>query len=304
MTLTELKYIIAVAQSRHFGKAAEACFVSQPTLSVAIKKLEDKLGVSIFERAQSEIRITPIGDEIIKQAQKVLDEAAEIKTIAAGGKDQLNSPLRIGAIYTVGPYLFPHLVPALRKIAPEMKLHIVEGLTADLRNKLLQGELDAIIISLPFTESGVLTQKLYSEEFSVLMPNDHKLASKTSITSKTLSKQELLLLGEGHCFRDQIISACPDCITNPAHQETVEGTSLETIRHMVASGLGITILPNSATQIEYYKNRLCTKPFSNPVPKRDVALAWRVSFTRPKAIGALQKALKHCNSLLKHVSFD
>lgn len=289
MTLTELKYVLTLANEKHFGRAAKACHISQPTLSVAISKLESELGVAIFERDRNTVRVTEIGTQIIEQAQRVLDEAGQIKEIALGGKSQLDTPLKVGAIYTVGPYLFPSLIPKLKELAPAMPLLIEEDFTANLRTKLLQGELDVIFVSLPFSEPGVLLQELYDEPFVVLMRKDHALSKKDNIKPTDLHEKEMLLLGEGHCFRKQVIDVCPHCYKNKAN--TVAGTSLETLRHMVASGMGVTVLPSSATQIQFYKSILCTRPFSGKIPQRRIAIAWRVSFTRPKAIGALIQAL-------------
>lgn len=293
MTLTELKYIITLAQAKHFGKAAKACHVSQPSLSVAINKLESELGIAIFERDRQQVRVTEIGQKIVAQARRVLDEAMLIRDIAEGGKSQLTGPLKIGAIYTIAPYLFPNLIPKLKKYAPNMHLIIEEDFTANLRTKLVQGELDAVFVALPFTEPNVVSQGLYDEPFVVLMRKDHVLNKKKHITPSDLSSEDILLLGEGHCFRDQVIEACPNCVKHQnGMQKTIEGTSLETLRHMVASGLGVTILPSTATQIKFYQSILCTKPFGETVPQRRVGLAWRLSFTRPKAIGALIKALQ------------
>lgn len=291
MTLTELRYITALAQEKHFGRAAKACFVSQPTLSVAIHKLEQELGVAIFERDRTHVRVTDIGKQIIAQAQRVQDEVALLDQIAKGSKSQLHEPLRIGAIYTIGPYLFPNLIPRLRSVAPNMPLMIEEDYTANLREKLQQGKLDAIFIALPFTDSGVVTQVLYDEPFVVLMRKDHPLSQQESIKPSDLRAQELLMLGEGHCFRDQVLKVCPHCYAEKGTINVVEGSSLETLRHMVASGMGLTVLPSTATQIQFYQSILCTKPFTGKAPKRRIALAWRVSFTRPKAIGALIEAL-------------
>lgn len=293
MTLTELRYAIALANEKHFGRAAKACHVSQPTLSVAIHKLEADLGVALFERDRNYVRVTDLGEKIIAQARYVLESVDALHDIAQGGKSQLSSPLRVGAIYSLGPYLFPHFVPKLHKIAPDMPLIIQDDYTANLRKKLLNGELDAIFISLPFAEPGVVTQVLFDDPLVVVMRKDHPLSKKSAIKPSDLNSEELLLLGEGHCFRDQVIEACAECYkSDSALTPTVEGTSIETLRHMVASGMGITVLPESATQIQYYKSILCTRPFAGKIPQRRVALAWRVSFTRPKAIGALIEALK------------
>ncbi|WP_051233988.1 hydrogen peroxide-inducible genes activator [Halomonas halocynthiae] len=298
MTLTELRYIVTLAQERHFGHAAERCFVSQPTLSVAVKKLEEELGVALFERSRSAVQTTPLGEKIIAQAQRVLEQAGLINEMASAGRDQLTSPLRLGAIYTIGPYLFPHLIPALTQLAPQMPLYIEEGFTGDLRRKLRNGELDAIIVALPFTEADVVTKPLYDEVFEVLLPADHHWSSRATIDKEDLLSERLLLLGEGHCFRDQILEACPaisHTLNNPDNTLTAEGGSLETIRHMVASRLGITVLPQSAIGTNHYESGLLTsRPFTPPAPERTVAIAWRASFPRHKAIDAVTHAIAQC----------
>ena len=301
MTLTELKYIVTLAQERHFGHAAEKCFVSQPTLSVAVKKLEEELGVALFERSKSAVQMTPIGEKIVEQARKVLEQASSIKEMAQLGKDQLTSPLRLGAIYTIGPYLFPHLVPALNQLAPKMPLYIEENFTAVLRRKLRSGELDAIIVALPFTETDVVTRTIYEEPFELLLPSKHAWGERSEIPICDLAKEKVLMLGEGHCFRDQVIEACPALeanLKNPDQAFVAEGGSLETIRHMVASGLGVTVLPRSAVGASHYApDALITRPFSSPTPSRKVALAWRTSFPRPKAIDAIVDAITQVRNL-------
>lgn len=296
MTLTELRYLVAVARERHFGKAAEACFVSQPTLSVAIKKLEDELGVAIFERGKTDIGITPIGERIIEQAQRVLEDTATITHIAQQGKDQLNGPLQLGAIYTIGPYLLPHIIPTLHEKAPAMPLIIEESYTSRLSERLKHGDLDAIVISLPFDEPGIVTLPLYDEPFFVVAPAKHRWHDRESIDINELASETLLLLGPGHCFRDQVLSACPACnhtaVTEGSIQKTVQGGSLETIRHMVATGMGVTVLPCAAAIPDHYAQQLLTiRPFKEPAPKRRVALAWRNSYPRPKAIEAIKQAI-------------
>lgn len=300
MTLAELKYILAVAREGHFGRAASACFVSQPTLSVAVRKLEEELGVTLFERGTHDVRITPIGAQIIAQAQKVMEEVNAIKDLAEGGRQQLKGVLRLGAIYTIGPYLFPYLIPQLQQLAPEMPLEIKEDFTGNFRNKLRQGEVDVVILSLPFTETGILTLPLYDEPFVVLMPAHHPLSKDTIIDPDKLAKERLLLLGEGHCFRDQVLQACPNCL-NPETDAgnlaptTVAGSSLETIRHMIASGMGCTVIPATAASASLYpSNILVTRHFKPPVPKRTIALAWRSSFPRPQVIDVLVNAIKSC----------
>ena len=299
MTLTELRYIVAVAREKHFGRAAKQCHVSQPTLSVSVKKLEEELGVTIFERGAGEITLTPVGEQIVAQAQRALESADTVKTVAEQGKDQLSGPLRIGAIYTIGPYLFPDLIPALKEVAPDMPLVIEENYTSVLREKLKQGELDMIIVALPFEEQGIVTLPLYEEPFVVLLPSSHPLTERKTIKPEQMEKENVLLLGAGHCFRDHVIEACPDCVPKPGLesdlQHTVEGGSLETIRHMVVSGMGITVVPCTASGADRYSQRLIEiRRFTRPIPTRTVVLSWRVSFPRPKVIDAMRKAVQSC----------
>ena len=290
MTLTELRYIVAVARERHFGRAAEASFVSQPTLSVAVKKLEEELGVSLFERGPGEVTITPAGQKIVAQAQRVLEEAARIKDLAAAGRDPLAGALRLGAIYTIGPYLLPKLIPILRKMAPAMQLHIQENFTHRLSEALKNGEVDVILIALPFDEPGIETRAVYDEPFFVAVPKGHPWENRKRVTSEELTKESLLLLGEGHCFRDQVLEFC-----HTTRSRAIEGGSLETIRHMVASGVGVTVLPATSIAPNGSGGDLIRiLPFSRP-PTRRVALAWRRSFPRPEAIEALRKAILACN---------
>ncbi|MFT7561818.1 MAG: LysR family hydrogen peroxide-inducible transcriptional activator [Flavobacteriales bacterium] len=300
MTLTELRYIVTLAQEQHFGRAAERCFVSQPTLSIAVKKLEEELKVVIFERSKTRVYATPVGEKIIKQAQTVIEAAAAVKDIASSGKNQLTTPMHLGAIFTIGPYLFPHLIPELQARAKDMPLYIEESYTATLRKRIRQGDLDAIVVALPFTEADVLTQTLYEEEFVILMDRNHPLIAFDKIDPSQLDDYNVLLLGEGHCFRDQVLKACPNLKPskndNAAKLRTAaEGSSLETMKHMVASGLGITILPASAASTSpSHTDLLVSRPFVEPVPKRTVALAWRASFPRTQAIDALREAIQCC----------
>jgi LysR family hydrogen peroxide-inducible transcriptional activator len=298
VTLTELRYIVAVARERHFGRAAEACFVSQPTLSVAVKKLEEELGVVLFERGPGEVTTTPIGESIIEQAQRVLEEATRIRELAAGGRDPLAGTLRLGTIYTIGPYLLPKLIPILRRTAPSMQLLIQENFTHRLAEALKHGEVDVIVVALPFGEPGVVTQAVYDEPFLVAVPQRHPWARKKEIAADELSKENMLLLGAGHCFRDQVLDLCATVTRSPNRsgiQRTFEGGSLETIRQMVASGVGITVLPaTSITPGAGAADLIRIRPFAKPVPARRVAIAWRRSFPRPKAIEALRQAILAC----------
>ncbi|MEH6822915.1 MAG: hydrogen peroxide-inducible genes activator [Motiliproteus sp.] len=293
MTLTELRYIVTLAREGHFGRAAERCFVSQPTLSVAVKKLEAELGVTLFERNKNGVQPTPVGLQVVEQAQKVLSEAKRIDELAKNGRDPLTSPLRLGAIYTIAPYLFPQLIPKLRHIAPNMPLYLEEGYTETLRAKLIRGELDAIVIALPFAEPDILIRRLYDEPFMALLPHDHPWSERTCIDATELNQTPLLLLGEGHCFRDQLLEACGG-LSSQGERLVTEGSSLETIRQMVASGLGSTALPLSAINPQQHSPLVKAIPFSDPAPQRTLALAWRASFTRPKAIDILTDTLCQC----------
>jgi len=298
MTLNELRYIVAVARERHFGRAAEACHVSQPTLSVAVKKLEDELGIRLFERRKGDISVTPIGEQVIGQAQRVLEEASGLRQIAAQGKDQLAGPLRLGAIYTIGPYLLPNLIPRLADAAPKMPLVVEENYTAVLSERLKQGDLDVIIISLPFEEPGLRTLPLYEEPFVLLIPSSHPFNQRKRVDVDKLSREDVLLLGSGHCFRDQVLEICPDCLRKSSEghpRHAMEGSSLETIRYMVASGLGVTVLPCTAAGAERFSERLLEiRRFSGKSPSRVVALAWRKSFPRPEAINLLRETIQAC----------
>ena len=300
MTLTELRYIVAVAREKHFGRAAEKCFVSQPTLSVAIKKLEEELGIALFERAASEVRVTEVGNRVIEQAQRVLEGASAIKHIAAAGKDELAGPLRFGAIYTIGPYVTPQLIPLLMKRAPQMPLLIQENYTARLGALLKNGDVDLILLSEPFAEPGIVTQAVYDEPFRVVMPVAHNWAKKARIATADLCSETLLLLSSGNCFRDQVMQTCADArgtkgVFSAGLQQSLEGSSLETIRQMVASGVGITVLPSTAAECRTADIKLtATKPFSAPEPTRRIALAWRKTFPRARAVQVVREALLAC----------
>ena len=295
MTLTELRYIVAVARERHFGRASQACFVSQPTLSVAIKKLEEELGIAIFERANNEVSLTPVGAQVVEQAQRVLEQAGAIKEIAKQGKDPLTGPLRMGVIYTIAPYLLPGLVRLLHKRAPKMELHLQENYTHRLRELLKQGDIDAAILALPFEEPGFVIQPVYDEPFLVAVPRDHEWANRKTVRSVDLKKQTMVLLGTGHCFRDQVLKASPELsrlYAADGMQKTFEGSSLETIRQMVASGTGITVLPASSIPNPVQRDSLLRYvPFASPVPDRRVILVYRKSFPRKAAIEALRRSI-------------
>jgi LysR family transcriptional regulator, hydrogen peroxide-inducible genes activator len=298
MTLTELKYIVAVAREKHFGRAAEACFVSQPTLSVAVKKLEEELDVKLFERGATEVSVTPLGEQIVRQAQVVIEQAASIKEIAKLGKDPISGPLRLGIIYTIGPYLLPDLVRQAIAHVPQMPLMLQENFTAKLLEMLRMGDLDCAIMAEPFPDTGLAIAPLYDEPFVAAVPTGHALAKRKSITAEELKQETMLLLGTGHCFRDHVLEVCPEYARFASSdaegiRKSFEGSSLETIKYMVASGMGVTVVPQlsvpkeTQTHIRYVK-------FSAPVPTRRVVLAWRRSFPRYEAIAALRNAIYAC----------
>lgn len=293
MTLTELRYLVALARERHFGRAAEASHVSQPTLSAAIRKLEEELGMPLFERRPREVKVSPEAEALVAQAQRILEQVEQLEQMAHERHDQLGSPLRVGAIFTVAPYLLPVLVPRVRDEAPEMPLFIEENYTHVLRTKLERGDLDAIIVALPFSGGGLVRARLYEESFSVLLPADHPWTAQDTISPDQLLDETLLLLGEGHCFRDQVLELCP-AIDSERQKNLVqiEGGSLETLRHMVASRMGITVLPDSAVHHNNYESgTFAVRPFEQPVPSRTIALVWRDSFPRPRAIEVLRQAV-------------
>ncbi len=313
MTLTELKYIVAVARERHFGRAADACYVSQPTLSVAIKKLEEELEVKLFERSASEVTVTTLGEQIVRQAQIVLDQAAAIREIAKRGKDPLAGMLTLGVIYTIGPYLLPELVRQSIERTPQMPLMIHENMTAKLLEMLRTGEIDCAIVAEPFPDTGLAMAALYDEPFYAAVPSVHPLAERDSITASELKNETMLLLGAGHCFRDHVLEVCPEFARYSSNTEgirrTFEGSSLETIKHMVAAGMGVTLVPrlgvpkdalekgvrcrkSDETHIRYIP---LTDDASGEAPKRRVVLVWRRSFTRYEAIAALRNAIYACN---------
>ena len=317
MTLTELKYIVAVAREKHFGKAADACHVSQPSLSLAIKKLEEELDVKLFERSASEVAVTPLGEEIVRQAQSVLEQAAEIKEIAKRGKDPLAGTLRLGVIYTIGPYLLPDLVRQVIHAMPQMPLMLQENFTVRLLEMLRAGEIDCAILAEPFPDAGLAIAPLYDEPFMAAVPANHALAVQPSVTAAALKSETMLLLGTGHCFRDHVLEVCPEFARFASHadgiRKTFEGSSLETIKHMVAAGMGVTLVPRLSVPPEALvakpakRGKNSKTPDDSPLrylpvldeqgglpPTRRVVLAWRRSFTRYEAIAALRNAIYAC----------
>lgn len=301
MTLTELRYAIAVARLLHFGKAAQSCNVSQPSLSVAVKKLEEELGVQLFERRSADVTLTPIGELVIEQAQRVLEETERIRELAQQGKDPLSAPLRLGAIFTIAPYLFPSLVRQMRASCPTMPLILSENYTATLLDNLKSGLIDCAVMALPIAQTGLNTELLYDEDFIAAVPAGHALAQKKTVGRGDFAGERMMLLGQGNCFRDEILEFFGEALSS---DRTAEGSSLQTISHMVAQGIGTTLLPGSA--LPYFQNDPLLRliPFEKPdIPKRRVVLVWRKSFPRKEAISALTDSIgklvqPHCNSLI------
>ncbi len=293
MSLTELKFIVALAQERNFRRAAEKCFVSQPALSLAIKKLEQELNIIIFERSRADVSMTEIGEKIVEQASRVLEETAYIKQLAEQGKNQLKGTLKLGLIHSIGPYLLPEIIPILRKSAPDMPLEVEENLTANLEAQLKNGVIDVAIIALPFNVAGLQYRALYDEEFDVVVPATHHWAKRKHIKPSELSDEKVLLLNSGHCFSNQVTQACPELSRKG---EVLQGNSLETIRNMVASNLGITVLPCSATAERYHNPLIKVIPFAAPAPTRRIAIAWRKSFVRLEAVEKIAESIKAIHS--------
>ncbi len=316
MTLTELKYIVALAREKHFGRAAEACFVSQPTLSVGIKKLEDELGVKLFERSANEVSVTPLGDEIVRQAQGVLEQASLIKDIAKRGKDPLAGPLRLGVIYTIAPYLLPELVRHSIRLTPQMPLMLQENFPVRLLDMLRNGEIDCALMAEPFPDTGLDACALYDEPFVAAVPGTHPLAKEKSVSAELLKSETMLLLGNGHCFRDHVLEVCPEFARFSSNADGIrksfEGSSLETIKHMVAAGMGVTLVPRlgvppgamqsstkrKSSSMSHQVGQVCYLPVVDGhdlPPTRRVVLAWRRSYTRMQAIDALRQAIRACD---------
>ena len=298
MTLTELRYIVAVARERHFGRAADACFVSQPTLSVAVRKLEEELNTQIFERTNTEVSMTSLGALIVDQAQRVLEEANSLKHLAMHGQDPLSGPLRLGAIYTIAPYLLPSLVRIARKRLPNTPLFLEENYTVRLLEILRQGALDCLVLAEPFTSTGLNQIDLYDEPFLVAVPKGHPWEFRTSIPHRELKEQNTLLLGTGNCFRDHVLGVCPELNrfgsgATLGEQRSFEGSSLETIRQMVASGIGISVMPRTSVADPEATDQLIRYiPFEDPIPTRRICLVWRKSFPRAAAMEELAKVIR------------
>ncbi len=290
MNLKDLKYLVALADTGHFGKAAERTFVSQPTLSAQLKKLEDYLGVKLVERQPKNVQLTDVGKQVVIRARRMLDEGDEIIALARNNTDPLAGKLKVALIPTIGPYLLPRVMPRIRKALPNLSLMLYEHQTEALLKRLREGEIDLGIMALPVAQDGVESRVLYEENFTVALPNQHPLAAKSTIKVQDLKGHTLLLLEDGHCLRDQALEVCSRVDVREA--EDFRATSLETLRQMVVAGLGITLLPELAVESPFGSQRgLTIKQFTKPSPSRTVGAVWRKSSTRGPAISAVCDAV-------------
>jgi LysR family hydrogen peroxide-inducible transcriptional activator len=286
MNLKDLKYLVALADTGHFGKAAERTFVSQPTLSAQLKKLEQYLGVKLVERQPKNVQLTEVGKQIVVRARRMLDESDEIIALARNNTDPFAGKLKVGLIPTVGPYLLPRVMQKLRKALPHLGLMLYEHQTEALLKRLRDGEIDLGIMALPIAQDGLESRQLYEEAFTVALPSNHPLAAKSAIKVQDLKGQTLLLLEDGHCLRDQALEVCSRIEIREA--EDFRATSLETLRQMVVAGLGITLLPETAVEPPFGSQRgLTIRQFAKPTPTRTVGAVWRKSSTRAAAIMAV-----------------
>lgn len=294
MKLSALRYLVAFADEGSFSRAAEHCQISQPTLSVALQNLEARWGVTLIERTKGHATLTELGYQVVAQARRALDEARRVEQIARSGADPLRGELRLGVIHTIGPYLLPELIGAMRRTVPQMTLYIEESMTALLADYLKYGTVDAAIIALPFDLPGIVTRPLYDESFRVIVPRGHPWEGRARIASDEVRGGDVLVLKAGNCFRDQVLDACPDI--SHAEGSMHQGHSIETIRCMVASGYGISVLPAGALAEPYRSPLVVDIPFESPEPARRVALAWRRGFTRRQAIEALIESVRRIDN--------
>jgi LysR family hydrogen peroxide-inducible transcriptional activator len=286
LKLKDLRYLVAVADQRHFGRAAAHCFVSQPTLSAQLKKLEESLGVQLIERAPNNVSLTEAGEQIVARARRILEATDEVVTLARSQRDPLAGRLRVAFLPTIGPYLLPHVAPAVRKALPRLQLRLYEYQTGLMLEKLHAGELDMGVLALPVDLAGLEARELYREPFTVALPERHALAARDSVRLADLKGETLLLLEEGHCLRDQALEVCARAGTRDA--QDFRATSLETLRQMVATGAGITLLPELAGRGAYRNARgVVLRPFTKPAPVRHIGALWRKSTPRRTAIDAL-----------------
>jgi LysR family transcriptional regulator, hydrogen peroxide-inducible genes activator len=286
MNLKDLKYLVALADTGHFGRAAQRTFVSQPTLSAQLKKLEEYLGVKLVERHPKNVQLTEVGRQIVARARRMLSEGDEIVALARNNTDPLSGKLKVALIPTIGPYLLPRVMQKLRKALPQLGLMLYEHQTEELLKRLREGEIDLGILALPVDLDGLESRRLYREEFTVALPSDNPLAQKPSIKAADLKGQTLLLLEDGHCLRDQALEVCSRIDVREA--EDFRATSLETLRHMVVAGLGVTLMPELAVESPFGSQRgLVIRQFAKPAPARTVGAVWRKSTTRGAAIEAV-----------------
>jgi LysR family transcriptional regulator, hydrogen peroxide-inducible genes activator len=288
MNLRDLRYLVAVAEHLHFGRAAEACFVSQPTLSTQIKKLEDFLGVTLIERTNRQVILTPIGEAIVARARTILREVDQLVQTAEESRDPLGGNFRLGIIPTVAPHLLPRILPCIREHFPNLRIQLTEGQTAVISAMLKHGELDAVIAALPLDEDNVDEVRLYFEPFYLAVSDHHPKADQAAVTLADLEQEEVLLLEDGHCLRDQALSVCRS--NNAVENTNFRATSIETLRQMVAANIGVTLMPELATRQGQDNVRYI--PFSGEVPGRDVGLAWRSTTTRRSLLQRLAGLLQ------------
>lgn len=278
MNLRDFEYLVAVADLQHFGKAAEHCNVSQPTLSMQLKKLEDYLGVKLFERTNKQVMITKIGAEIIARARQILLTASEIKNLAKTAQDPLAGDFTLGAFPTLAPYFLPIIAPKIATVLPKLKLFLVEDKTATLLEKLKSGALDAAFIALPIEDDSLEFSELFSDPFMLAVPCNHKFAQRKSISQKDIVSEKLLLLEEGHCLRSQALEICS--LIGTGERQDFRATSLETLRQMVRANVGITLIPRIAIR---ENDGVCYIPIK-PEISRKIALVWRKTSTRIQCI--------------------
>ena len=294
MNLRDLRYLVALADTRHFGKAAARCYVSQPTLSAQIKKLEEYLGVELIERQPRRVALTEIGEQLVARARRIIDDSDELLSMARGQRDPLSGSLKVALIPTIGPYLLPQIAKKLRKQLPKLKLMLYEYQTEPLLRALRAGEIDMGILALPVHADGVDTCKLYDEDFVIALPKGHSLSDKASVKLNDLAGDSLLLLEDGHCMRDQALDICS--YADLDEDQDYRATSLETLRQMVAAGMGVTLLPKLSTQGPFGSDKsVVIKPFPKPIPTRTVGAVWRKSSTRNAAIKAVCDVITQCN---------
>jgi LysR family transcriptional regulator, hydrogen peroxide-inducible genes activator len=286
MNLKDLKYLVALADTGHFGKAADRTFVSQPTLSAQLKKLEEYLGVKLVERQPKNVQLTEVGKQVVVRARRMLNEGDEIIALGRSNADPFAGKLKVGLIPTIGPYLLPRVMPKLRKALPHLSLMLYEYQTEPLLKRLHEGEIDLGLVALPAAQEGIESRALYKEDFTVALPIGHPLIAKSTIKVQDLKGHTLLLLEDGHCLRDQALEVCSRVDVREA--EDFRATSLETLRQMVIAGLGITLLPELAVASPFGSQRgLSVRRFTKPAPARTVGAVWRKSSTRASAIAAV-----------------